>query len=108
MGSFRLMLKDGSMKNFPTHLKIGDADYCLHFVNELDEELAGICNDHQKLIVVSPNQSVEEIHCTLLHEILHAIEKEYKLTLGHKIIRKLEVALAQVNDQLYMTRSRRK
>ena len=107
LGHASFLYKEGTVRKFPTHLKIGDAEYCVHFVNELDKNLAGICSQHAKFIIVSPNQSAEEIHKTLLHECLHAIEKEFKVTLGHPKIKKLEIALAQLNDQLY-ERPRRK
>lgn len=97
------------MKKFPTRLKIGEHEYRVVLMDELEEEKAGMCFfGPEKVIMVSARQSREEIIATLLHEALHAIEQEHKVKLGHKIINKLEYALADVFCQLLALQSSRR
>ena len=89
------------MKKFPTRLKIGEHEYRIVLMDELEEDKAGMCYfGNEKVILVSARQSKEEIIATLVHELLHACEAEYRVKLGHPKIRKLEYALAQILSQL--------
>lgn len=89
------------MRKFPTRLKIGEHEYRVVLMDELEESKAGMCFfGDEKVIMVSARQSKEEIIATLLHEVLHAIEQEQKVKLGHAIINKIEHALADVFCQL--------
>lgn len=84
----------------PRRLKIGESDYAVCVIRELDESVSGLCEIDAKVIIIRPDQSASELHATFWHEVLHAIEKEYGMNLGHKKIGKLEYALAQVYSQL--------
>lgn len=66
----------------------------------LDDAFAGGCHFESKVLMISSRQSKSEALASLFHEILHAIEAEYKVKLGHGKINKLEYALAEVFLQL--------
>lgn len=88
------------MKDIPRHLTIGKQVYCVVLTTDVDERYAGSCDMGRKAILISANEPADQILPSLLHEVLHAIEKEYAVKLGHKRINKLEYALAQVFEQL--------
>lgn len=83
-------------KLIPTKLKVGDSTYDVAVMPILGAgDSAGYCEDCVKLIAIE--QDVErDMFATLVHEALHAIEKEYGFRMKHKKVRKLEEALAQV------------
>jgi hypothetical protein len=85
------------MKLIPKRLRVGDADYNVVVMSGLgDDGTAGYCEDKVKLIALDENQPETEMFATLLHEALHAIEKEYGFKMKHKKVHALEAALAQV------------
>lgn len=83
-------------EEYPPLIPVGKATYHLIFVDRLAEDDLGVCDDKAKLIMISKRQTPEEMEATVYHELLHAIECEYRLKLGHPVIRKLEWAMAQV------------
>lgn len=88
------------MKDLPKHLKIGKSVYCVVLSPDVDERYAGSCDQDRKVILLSSEDTREELMATFAHEILHALEVETKVKLGHKRINKMEYALAQVFEQL--------
>ena len=81
----------------PRKLKVKKTEYDVLLVPELSNgDVAGYCEDEVKLIAISLNQSERERFSTLIHEGLHAIEKEYRLKLKHKTVYALEKALCQL------------
>lgn len=87
-------------EEFPKLIRVGNETYHICFAPRLVEDNMGVCDDEMKLIVLSRKQSLEELNATFWHEILHAFEKEYKITLGHRTINKLEWCLLEVARQL--------
>lgn len=86
--------------DLPELLEIGDVSYRVCLAKKLKNNDMGFCDDDMKLIVLSRNQELNELNATFWHEILHAIEFEFKLNLGHDKINKLEWAILQVMRQL--------
>lgn len=86
---------------YPKRLKIRNKMYELSLVN-LDEKeensdtiLRGFCVPTAKFIAVEKGLSELEVLSTLIHEVLHAIETEYKFTIPHRMVYGLEVPLAR-------------
>lgn len=92
----------------PNKLMIGNSEYIIGVSDILNSSIAGGCHHEQKMILISSKQNQDEAIATLFHEILHAIEGECKLTLGHKRINRMEYALAQVFIQLLEHQKRKR
>lgn len=84
----------------PSKITIGDVTYVIGVSDIIRDDVAGGCHQDQKMILISTDQNKNEAIATLFHEILHAIEAECGIKLGHRKINKMEYALAQVFDQL--------
>lgn len=84
----------------PTKLMIGKNEYTIAVTDILRDNIAGGCHETPRLILISSDQSSEEAAATLWHEILHAIEAECKITLGHRKINKMEYILSDIFEQL--------
>jgi hypothetical protein len=81
---------------YPDKVRIGRATYCVHFMDSLTEGDLGGCDMTNKIILISKRQSKNDMLATFWHELLHAIEYEYRVKLGHPKIEKLEYDLAEV------------
>jgi Zn-dependent peptidase ImmA (M78 family) len=59
----------------PDTIKIGWRDYCIEFVDEIDEDLSNgeISFNEQKIKINKNIKSIDEKSFTLLHEIIHGI-----------------------------------
>lgn len=80
---------------------VGEEEYRILWCSDLREGIYGFCTiGEPRVIVLNSRQDKEELLPTIIHEILHAIEVEYRVKLGHGKIRKLEYALAQLVTQL--------
>jgi hypothetical protein len=60
------------------------------------ENTLGECRFEYKQICLKKNQSDSEILKTLIHEMFHAMEFEYKIQLPHKAIYGLEDAVYKI------------
>jgi hypothetical protein len=87
-------------KGFPEIVEVGGARYWIAFARKLSDGDLGCCDPELKLIVISLDQSRQEMLATFWHECLHAMEFELGISLGHPKIRKLEYAVASVHQQL--------
>lgn len=76
-------------------VKVKDSSYCVHAM-PLDKDTLGLCNGYEKCIIIAPNQGKKSHTETLFHEILHAIEFEYNITIGHRIINCLEKSIPNI------------
>lgn len=88
-------------KDYPKTIEIGDETYSVVFVERTEEDDYGMCDQTNKIIIISLNQDSDEMLKTFWHEVLHGFEEEFKVKLGHKVINKLEHVLAQVQAQFY-------
>lgn len=61
-----------------------------------DKKTLGECRFDTKQIVLSTNQTPEELSKTFIHELSHAIDVGYGLGLTHSQIYKLENAILKV------------
>lgn len=91
----------------PSRLIIGKREYVVGVSDIIRDDVAGGCHQDQKMILISTDQNKDEAVATLFHEVLHAIEAECGIKLGHRKINKMEYALAQVFTQLVAHQRRR-
>lgn len=87
-------------KPIPASLRIGKHDYKIVITDVLDSSISGACHIYDKLILIDMKLSKSELMATLAHEILHAIEQEAGIELGHPKINKMEFLLAQIFEQI--------
>jgi|SRR3954469_6839006 len=87
------------IRDYPKDFQIGDSIWNLRFVRSLGQTETtitwGLCDPSEQTIYVRLGQTPTERLKTTLHEILHAIEEEYGLTLPHRLIHQLEDPLAR-------------
>lgn len=87
-------------RRYPRLLDIRNATYSVSPVKRLEKSHeVGMCDDGNKMILLALSQMGQEFHRTFWHEVLHGMEKEYGIVLGHKIIRRLEEGIVQVIEQ---------
>jgi hypothetical protein len=85
-------------KDYPTELFIGDNVWDIKFVRkplENDPYCYGLCDPGELTISIRLGQSPEERLKTFLHELLHAVEYEYKIEIPHSLIARLEDPFAR-------------
>jgi len=87
----------------PRQVLVKDQIYTVKMVKEVpaksdgkEMEVAGLCCPSEQILYIKTRMGKVETVRTLFHEILHAIEYEYGITMPHKLIYKLEAPLAQV------------
>lgn len=80
-------------KAYPEQIKVGRVYYDIVFDPDIAPDLGHCSTGEDKLIQLNPKQTRHELIKTLLHELLHAIENEYKLSLPHKHVHELEKPL---------------
>lgn len=51
----------------------------------------GLCDPSTRTIIINPKQSKDEMLCTFIHELIHAIDMEYDIKIPHKLIYKMEL-----------------
>lgn len=60
-----------------------------------DHNDVGYCDDKKKILYIKLGlEKLEELD-TFIHEIFHAVEKEYKIKINHTKLDKLATALAE-------------
>ena len=90
------------MRDYPKFLKVRGEDWEIKFfksrVDDWDkekekeelEDTLGLCDATNKIIYIKMGQSREDIFKTFVHELLHAVEEEYCITIPHRIVYKME------------------
>lgn len=58
-----------------------------------DPECDGYCDGNSRQIILKIDQDNENMIKTLIHEIFHAIQFEYRIPIPHSLISKLENAV---------------
>jgi hypothetical protein len=81
----------------PRQIQVKDAVYTVIFVHEIKGGDMGGCDGVNRLIFLSLDQTREEMLASFYHELLHAIEFEYRVKLGHPKIERLEWDLARIH-----------
>ena len=83
---------------FPTKIRItSKISYEIVWVPTFDcPKTVGECRYESKQIVLRQGESPTNTFKTLLHEVLHAMEFEYKIDIPHKTIYGLEHAIERV------------
>lgn len=81
---------------YPKHLMIGVAKYEIVFVKKIrnDKNTTGLCDSGNKIIWIKAGQSHFETFATLIHEVFHAMELEYNISITHKHVYQLERAVS--------------
>jgi len=67
---------------------IWEIRYCRSIENEPDA--VGLCDSHDKEILIVTSICQDEKARTLIHELIHAIEFEYDIQIPHNLVYKLE------------------
>jgi len=91
-------MKPPSYKAYPRHIviykNIWDVKFSRGLIDGCD---LGQCDEALELLEISLKQkNRKELLKTFIHEVLHGIEKEYEIILGHDVINKLEDPLANL------------
>ena len=85
----------------PKSVRIGGVDYAIEYVERLisseNTALCGLINYDMAVIKIEPNVQDEQGKCrTLLHEIMHGIERHFKLDLPEDTVDNLANGLYMV------------
>jgi Zn-dependent peptidase ImmA (M78 family) len=77
--------------------EIGETTYKTAWCERIEgKDTLGYCDDEAKVIYIKDNQTLDESFNTVIHELVHAINHEYKIKLKHGQVYKLERALAEL------------
>lgn len=80
----------------PKQVKVRDAIYTVIFMDRLSGGDLGGMDPVNRLIMLSLDQTPEELVASWFHEFCHAIEHEYGVKMGHKVINRLEYDLVEI------------
>ncbi len=100
--------------DLPRSIEIGGNIWTVHFyrkpplAEKPGEEIFGACVPKRRRLYVKQGQAPLERLSTLIHELLHAIEYEYKIEIPHSLVNALEGPLAESVLAFSRARSRRK
>ena len=95
-------MKWPGVRSYPTYLMIKGEPWDIKFVRKIpDGEKAknatlGLCDPGDKCIYIKLKEPPNETFKTLVHEVLHAIEDEYCISVPHAVIYKFEEAIHDV------------
>lgn len=78
----------------PSHVKVKNVTYEILWTDEFPENaFYGQCDGLTKQIIIQKGLSKKQTLRTFYHELLHAIDFEYKVKIPHRLINKLEIPL---------------
>lgn len=87
----------------PRKLKVKNRWWQIHWVGHIKERpdnaqeiTVGYCSFDKRKIYIRKDLSFFESLSTFVHEVLHAIEFEYKIDLKHEIIYSLDEPIAKI------------
>lgn len=80
------------VKDIPKKIWINENEWTIRFVKVVDNNVKflGCCNWETKEIFIKIGLNPKERAMTLVHELLHALEFEYDLSIDHALIYRLE------------------
>lgn len=88
------------MKAYPTELKVGDRVYRIRFVSSIrgcrklgKGSTMGIHDPNRCEILLKKGMSTDDTLKTLFHELVHALQFEYKIKISHEDVYKFEEAI---------------
>ncbi len=84
-------------KKYPKFINVKDERYEIRMVTRIPKEaktLSGLCDGDVKIIWIRKGQAPAGLFRTFVHELLHALEFEWKIKISHKMVYQLEVAIA--------------
>lgn len=88
-------MKIPSAKEYPKTLKINNAIYSIKFRKRMPTSgVSGLCDGTNKVIYIAANNIQSEIFKTFIHEVLHAMEFEYRIKIEHEAIHQFEDAIS--------------
>ena len=93
-------MKPPRIRDYPRTWLIHHCIWHLKFKRSVDEnheknkDTLGLCDPSSQTLYIRLNQVPRETLETFIHEVLHAFEEEYEVQLGHRVINKLEKAIA--------------
>jgi hypothetical protein len=71
--------------------------FTIEYVEKVDDDdNSGECDDAAQIIKVNRKQHAESIKDTLLHEVIHAVERQLDLRMKEKQVHALAVGMLQV------------
>ncbi len=80
--------------------KIGEREYRIAWCERIEgKDTLGYCDDEAGVIYLKTGQTFEESFKTLIHELIHAFEKQYRIPLSHRSVYKLELAIFELLNQ---------
>ena len=87
-------------RQYPKHIYVRGTQWDIKFCRKTPDtypgEGVGLCDPETKTIYIKYKQPPRETFLTFIHELLHAIEDEYEVEIGHPIIEPLEYAVANL------------
>lgn len=101
-------------KHYPDKVKVRRKHYKLHLSPVIEDDkgqdmaLYGYCVPEDRCIIINTSYNEAEMFKTFWHEVLHAIEAEYKLKMPHKLVYALEGALAKFIKDNFNIRFKRR
>lgn len=74
--------------------QVGSEVYKVRVMRKVDDEqTAGACDDKKKVIYLAAWQGSINGFSTLIHELLHAIEREYDAKIPHHKLHRIEAGI---------------
>ena len=83
----------------PDKVKVGHRDYLVEMVPQLDDgsrELYGECRYDDEVIRLCTRYPTNQQKCTLIHELIHAVDEMYHVGLSEKQVIRLGKGIYQV------------
>lgn len=86
------------IKDYPKSILVRDEEYRISFVKVIkgDPTTLGQCCSSECKIWIKKGQGPAETLKTFVHEVLHALEFEYKIKIKHRSVYRLEVAIFEL------------
>lgn len=84
----------------PSTIKIKRANWNIVFTNTMDfgpdMSVYGLCDPKTRTLFIKKGLTERQTLITLVHEILHALESDCDIDLGHRIINKIDFVIADL------------
>lgn len=93
--------------NIPKKIKVGYKEYTIEMMDQLDDgcrELYGQCHYDDEIIKLCTRYPINQQKCTLVHELIHAVDNMCHVGLSEKQVTRLGKGLYQLikdNPELF-------